>query len=305
MLPCSEKWDHYLTSTFYGLLSVFGVVGGREAALVLQVTHEKIIPAWQEKLPLRNLKAVSWPHVATDDPMMFFVRAALANSVLMSGKIWKIVFFPLCIPSWIWMRRVQEDGPGRDWWKPHSWGHSSGLLCAISALSQRSKRLCFILSNIHRCKCNCPFFGGPKVRGEGVYNGNHIQPRAKVMRQCQNNTGETPQMHCYISPWLNIRCDLEIIKGTFLLSLENVVLLKLECFLSRCCFLSSYEWKTKQNTHKKNPTKKTPSQNKTPNPKGTWPCKPLWIDPIGFSSCGTSESSPAAFRVPESMSHGL
>lgn len=74
--------------------------------------------------------------------------------------------------------------------------------------------------------------------------------------------------HHYVSHQLNIRCDLEVINGTFLLLLENAALLKLERFLSRCCFLSSYEWKKTKTTKpkQKNPSKM--KQNKqTPNPK--------------------------------------
>lgn len=96
MLSRSEKWDHYLTGTFYGLLSIFGVVGGREAARALWVTRKKIILAWQEKLPLGNLKTVSWPHVVAEDPVMLFVRTELARAALMSGKTWRIVFFSFC-----------------------------------------------------------------------------------------------------------------------------------------------------------------------------------------------------------------
>lgn len=169
MLPCSEKWDHYLTGTFYGLLSVFRVVGGREAARALWVTHKKIIPVWQEKLPFGNLKTVSWPHVVAEDPVMLFVRTKSARAALMSGKIWRIIFFfPLCIPSWTWMGRVEEGDPGKARYKPHSWGQSGGLLYvtsrdAISALRRSSERLRFLLACVRHC--NWPFSGGPWAKG--------------------------------------------------------------------------------------------------------------------------------------------
>lgn len=37
------------------------------------------------------------------------------------------------------------------------------------------------------------------MRGVGGYNGHHIQPRAKVVRQGQDSAGETPQLRCHIS----------------------------------------------------------------------------------------------------------
>lgn len=121
------------------------------------------------------------------------------------------------------------------------------------------------------------------------------QLRARVVRWGQGRPGETPQTHRHISHRPAIRCDLEVIKGTFLLLLENAALLKLECFLSRCCFLSSYEWKDPN----KKPLPKQSKTSKTPSPKGSLPRKPCWIDPTGFSSCGTSESSPSVLAGPQ------
>lgn len=82
---------------------------------------------------------------------------------------------------------------------------------------------------------------------------------AGAVRWGQGSAGETSR-HIAAPRCLNGPRDLEVIKGTFLLLLENAVLLKSECFLSRCCFVSSYEWKSKQR-------KTLAKQNKTSKPK--------------------------------------
>lgn len=173
------------------------------------------------------------------------------------------------------------EWPRTEGCKPWSWGQREVCCEPPPEVAMQAE--------LSTCVCPLHFLGGPGVKAGGVCDGDSWE---QEVRWGQGRAGETPRP-ITTSHWLNIRCALEVINGTFLLLLENAVLLKLERFLSRCCFLSSYEWKKTTKPKQKNPSK-TKQNKQSPNPKGSLSCKHLWRDPAGFSSCGPSEPSPAA-----------
>lgn len=242
------------------------------------------------------VKTASWPHVIAEDLVML----CQDRLNLSCPDVWKNrekqggVFLSFCsvfpaVCEWGGRRRM---APGQRDTNPGAEGRGR---FGVSHL-QRWQWEAALSTRV----CPCPSLGGPEVKAGGVCDGEPGNSWEQGVIWGQGRAGETPRL-ITTSHWLNIRCALEVINGTFLLLLENAVLLKLERFLSRCCFLSSYEWKKTTKPKQKNPFK-TKQNKQSPSPKGSLSCKHLWRDPAGFSSCGPSEPIPAAHRVPQSMS---